>query len=395
MPRTITLLDEARLLQDEIVELRRHIHQHPELSFQEHETAKLAAGKLEDLSYKVTRGLARTGVIGDMGSGVTVAIRADMDGLPVEESAGKPYQSKNPGVMHACGHDAHVSCALAAAKLLSKAKPSGRVRMFMQPAEEFGDEEGKPGAFRMIEAGAMDGVDAVIGLHVDASLPVGKVGLIPGAITAAADMFKVKIKGKGGHGAYPETTIDSVVISAQIVQALQQIVSRRISPLDPGVVTVGCIHSESQRGNVISPAVTIEGTIRCFSQTVRQKLMDELERCCTIARVLGGDFEMEWEFGYPPTVNDPFVTEIMHQAACDLIGPDNVLAVQPKTWGEDFSMLAEKAPGALMLLGVAIEGDLRAHHSPNFDIDESGLYIGSAVLAETARRLMDALGKKK
>ncbi len=395
MPRTTTMLDEARLLQDEIVTLRRHLHQMPELSFQEHKTASLVADKLDGFGFSVKRGLASTGVIGDLGEGVTIAIRADMDALPVQEINEVAYRSNNNGVMHACGHDAHMSCALGAAKLLSAGKSAGRYRMLFQPAEEFGDEEGKSGAFRMIEAGAMTGVDAVIGLHVDASLPAGMVGLIPGPITAAADTFKLIVTGKGGHGAYPETTIDSIVIASQIIQAFQQIVSRRISPLEPAVVTVGSIHSESERGNVISPSVTMEGTIRSFTAPVRDKLIAELERACSIARVLGGDYELLWELGYPPTVNDPTITEVMKEAACDLIGPDNVISIEPKTWGEDFSMLAQKAPGAFMLLGVEVAGDRRAHHSPNFDIDESGLYIGSAIFAETARRLVHELDKKK
>jgi amidohydrolase len=394
MPRTTTILEEARQLQDEIVTLRRRLHQMPELSFQEHETSTVVAEKLERLGFSVKTGLAGTGVTGDIGEGVTVAIRADMDALPVQEVNDASYRSKKIGVMHACGHDAHMSCAIGAAKLLSASKPAGRYRILFQPAEEFGDQEGKSGAYRMIEAGAMTDVDAVIGLHVDASLPAGKVGLIPGPITAAADTFKLIVTGKGGHGAYPETTVDSIVIASQIIQAIQQIVSRRISPLDPAVVTVGSIHSESERGNVISPAVTMEGTIRSFTAPVREKLIAELERACSIARVLGGDYQLHWELGYPPTVNDPAITEVMREAACDLIGPDNVINIEPKTWGEDFSMLAQKAPGAFMLLGVEVSGDRRAHHSPNFDIDESGLYIGSAIFAETARRLVDVLSRK-
>ncbi|SRR5579875_296417 len=395
MPTTATFLDQARLLQDQIVSLRRHLHQHPELSFQEHETARLAGEKLSRLGYAVRSGLARTGLIADMGAGTTVAVRADMDGLPIQETTGKPYQSRNAGVMHACGHDAHVSCALAAAELLAREKLPGRVRMLMQPAEENGDEEGKSGAFRMIEDGAMDGVDAVIGLHMDASLPAGKVGIMAGPVMAAADIFKVVIRGKGGHGAYPETTIDSVVISAQVINAIQQIVSRRISALDPAVVTVGSVHSESTRGNVVSPAVTMHGTIRSFTEPVREKLIAELERACAVARALGGDFELSFELGYPATVNDQLVVGVMREAACDLIGAENVVAIPPKTWSEDFSMLANKAPGAFMFLGGEIAGDRRSHHSPNFDLDESGLYLGSAILAETACRLIGVLGKAK
>lgn len=390
---TSQVLDQAKKLQNEIVELRRHLHSEPELSFHEHKTAKLAAEKLEALGYTVKRGVGKTGVTADIGSGTMVAIRADMDGLPIDEANPKSYSSKNTGVMHACGHDAHVSCALAAAKILSghKSELQGRVRMLMQPAEEFGDDEGKSGAYRMLEDDALNGVGAVIGLHIDATVPAGKVGIIPGPIMAAADSFTVTVQGKGGHGAYPETTIDAVVLGAQVIQAIQQIVSRRISALDPAIITVGSFQSSSTRGNIISDHVTLQGTFRTFNKDVRLKIMEELERACAIARMLGGDYKLEYELGYPTTVNDPVITEIMKQAAIDLIGKDNVLAVKPRTWSEDFSMFAEVVPGAFMFLGGEIEGDRRSHHSDTFDIDESGLYIGTAILTETAKRLIKHL----
>lgn len=391
MPEAATFIDRARQLQEEIVSLRRHLHAYPELSFLEFETAKLAAETLAELGFKVKTGLARTGVVADLGHGPTVAIRADMDALPIQEATGAPYRSTSPDAMHACGHDAHVSCALGAAKLLAREKLAGRLRMLMQPAEESGDEEGVSGAKRMIEAGAMDGVAAVIGLHVDATLPAGKAAVMAGPVMAAADSFKITIKGKGGHGAYPETAIDSVVLAAQIIQSAQQIVSRRVSALEPAVITIGSVQSSSARGNVISESVTLLGTIRSFTEPVRQKLISELDRVCSIVRCVGGDYETEWELGYPATVNDPGVAAIMRQAACDLIGPENVIDIPPKTWSEDFSMLAQVAPGAFMFLGAEIEGDRRSHHSPNFDIDESGLHIGSAILAETAQRLMSTL----
>ncbi len=388
MTRTTTMLDQARELQQEIVELRRHIHAHPELSFAEKETAALAAQKLEALGFQLTTGVSGTGVVADLGQGKTVAIRADMDALPVAEANPVPYRSQNQGVMHACGHDAHVACALAAARLLSSARLPGRIRMLMQPAEENVDAEGKSGAMRMVEEGAMKGVDAVIGQHIDASIPSGKVGILPGPIMAAADSFELIILGKGGHGAYPEVTIDSVVIAAQVIQAIQQIVPRRIAATEPAVVTVGSIHSASVRGNIISDSVVMQGTIRCFKETVRRTLMGELERACQVARALGADYKLEWEPGYPATVNHPSVSEVMRAAACELIGAENVIAFPLKTWAEDFSVLAQAAPGAFMFLGGEIKGDRRSHHSPDFDIDESGLYIGAAILAETARRLL-------
>lgn len=383
-----SVLDKAKQLQSEIVEMRRYLHEHPELSFHEHETAKLMAEKLETMGYKITKGVGKTGVLGDMGAGPAVAIRADMDGLPIDELKDRKYASKNQGVMHACGHDAHMSCALAAAKILAGEKLGGRIRMLMQPAEEFGDDEGKSGAWRMIEDEALEGVKSIIGLHMDATLPAGKVSIMPGPVMAAADGFKITVQGKGGHGAYPETTIDAVVLGAQVVQAIQQIVSRRVSALDPAIVTIGSFQSSSTRGNVISDSVVLEGTFRTFSHEVRQKIVEELERACSVARMLGGDFKIEYEMGYPTTVNDPRITEVMRQAAIDLIGEENVITTKPKTWSEDFSMFAEKVPGAFMFLGAEIEGSTRSHHHPAFDLDESGLYVGTAILAETARRLV-------
>lgn len=394
MSKVTTMLAQAKQLQNEIVDLRRHLHKHPELSFQEEETARLAAGKLSQLGFSIKEGVGKTGVTADLGRNgkFIVGIRADMDGLPIEELNQVAYKSKNPGAMHACGHDAHVSCALAAAKILAGDKSNwtdkGTVRMLMQPAEEHPDSDGKSGAVRMIEDGALDGVAYVIGQHIDASLPAGKVGILNGPIMAAADGFSITIKGKGGHGAYPEAAVDAIVIGAQVVQAVQQIISRRISALDPAVLTIGAFHSSSTRGNVIAEEVHLEGTMRSFSEEVRQKLMSELQRALEIAKLLGGDYSISYEMGYPATVNDTKVAEVMRQAAIDLLGAENVIDIRPKTWAEDFSFFAQKTPAAFMFLGAEIKGDRRSHHSPYFDIDESGLYIGAAVLAETARRLI-------
>lgn len=393
-----TILEQAKNLQTEIVELRRHLHSEPELSFHETKTAQLMASKLEEFGYeKIKRGVGKMGVTADLGKGTMVAIRADMDGLPIDESNQKSYTSKNKGVMHACGHDAHMSCALHAAKILAKESPDlqGRIRMLMQPAEEFADSDGKSGAYRMLEDDALNDCGAVIGLHMDSSIPAGKVGIIPGPVMAAADSFTVTITGRGGHGAYPETTVDAVVVAAQVVGCIQQIVSRRVSALEPAIVTVGSFHSSSTRGNIISESVTLEGTFRTFNKDVRKQIMEELERACSVARVLGGDYKIDYELGYPTTVNDPEITAVMREAAIDLIGAENVLAIKPRTWSEDFSMFAEVVPGAFMFLGAEIEGDRRSHHSDTFDLDESGLWIGTAVLAETAKRLIKHLETRK
>jgi amidohydrolase len=217
----------------------------------------------------------------------------------------------------------------------------------------------------------------------------GKVGIAPGPVMAAADGFSITIIGRGGHGAFPENAIDPVVIGAQVVQAIQQIVSRRISGLDPAIITIGSFQSSSTRGNVISDQVVLHGTIRTFNKAVRKVILEEMEKACAVARSLGADYQLKYELGYPTTINDPKITAVMRQAAIDLIGEENVITLAPKPWSEDFSMYQEIIPGAFMFLGCEITGDRRAHHSANFDLDESGLYIGSAVLAETARRLLE------
>lgn len=383
------MLSLSKELQPEIVEMRRHLHRYPELSFEEKETGKFAAEQLKSLGYALKTGVARTGVVGDIGTGKIIGIRADMDGLPVNESNKTKYASATPGIMHACGHDAHIACGLATAKLLAGMENlPGAVRILMQPAEEDVDDESKSGAMRMVEEGVMEGVSAVIGLHMDASLPAGQVAIMPGPVMAACDIFHLTIQGKGGHGAYPEATVDAIVVASQVISAIQQIVSRRLAATDPAVVTIGSIASSSSRGNIISDSVTMSGTMRSFTEPVRRKLFEELERACSIARVMGGDFKIEYETGYPATFNDSQIATLMNAVACELIGPKNVITIPPKTWSEDFSVLAQAAPGAFMFLGGELTGDRRAHHSPDFEIDESGLYIGSAILAETALRLM-------
>jgi len=397
MTTTTTALEQAKQLEQEIIELRRHLHEQPELSFHEHKTADLAAEKLTGLGYTVKRQVGKTGLFGDIGQGTCVAIRADMDALPIQETNEKSYRSKNEGVMHACGHDAHVSCALAAAKILAgNARDlKGGIRMLLQPAEEFGDDEGKSGACRMLEDGVLEGVSAIIGLHMDATVPAGQVGIMDGPVMAAADGFTITIRGKGGHGAYPESTIDAVVLGAQVVQAIQQIVSRRVSALEPAIVTIGSFHSSSLRGNIISEEVVLEGTFRTFNKDVRKKIMEELDRACSIARILGGDYHIHYEMGYPTTVNDANITRVMREVAIELIGEKNVLEIPKKTWSEDFSMFAEVVPGAFMFLGGEVKGDRRSHHSATFDIEESGLYIGTAILSETAKRLIPYLESRK
>jgi len=384
------MLLRARELHERIRALRHEIHQHPELAYQEHRTAALVADTLRSLGVQVETGVARTGVIGtlDGGEGPTVALRADMDALPIQEQNDVPYASQVPGVMHACGHDAHTAMLLGAAMLLADNPPPGRVRFLFQPSEEGPDEEGKSGGKRFVEAGVMEGVDAVFGLHVSTEYPVGAIAVRPGPLMAAADLFEVEIMGKGCHGAYPHKGTDTILLAAHVILALQQIVSRRVNPVESSVVTVGAIEA-GRKHNTIPEKALLKGTTRAFDPDVRQQILDELERASSVARALGGDFRLTIVEGFPPTVNDPEMTTFVQKVASDLLGPEKVLEAEPRMGAEDFSFLAREAPGCYWLLGVRIPGQPeRRGHSPTFDIDENALPVGTALLAEVAWRYL-------
>ena len=384
------MLLRARELHERIRALRHEIHRHPELAYQEHRTAALVADTLRSLGLHVQTGVARTGVIGtlDGGEGPTVALRADMDALPIQEQNDVPYASQVPGVMHACGHDAHTAMLLGAAMLLAENPPPGRVRFLFQPSEEGPDEEGKSGGKRFVEAGVMEGVDAVFGLHVSTEYPVGSIAVRPGPLMAAADLFEVEIMGKGCHGAYPHKGTDTILLAAHVILALQQIVARRVNPVESSVVTVGAIEA-GRKHNTIPEKALLKGTTRAFDPDVRQQILDELERACSIARALGGDFRLTIVEGFPPTANDPEMTTFVQKVASDLLGPEKVLEAEPRMGAEDFSFLAREAPGCYWLLGVLTPGQPeRRGHSPTFDINENALPVGAALLAEVAWRYL-------
>ena len=384
------MLKRAQAIADQIVGWRRHVHQHPELSFEEVETARYVAQELREMGIDVQTQVGKTGVVGRLGRGSPViALRADMDALPVQEETGLPFASQNPGVMHACGHDTHVACLLGAARLLSETPPQqGEVRFVFQPAEESADAEEMSGAMRMFEEGAMDGVDAVVGLHNWPELPSGQVAFSPGPQMAAAGKFEARIRGRGGHGAVPHHTNDPIVLAAQAIMALQTIVARRIDPLDAAVVTVGTIHGGT-RDNIIPQCVDITGTLRALEEDVYQQLQDEVVRALGVVRAWGGDFEIRFGKPYDVTHNDPALTAFVRGVAVDLFGADAVLPAEPTMGGEDFGVLAQRAPGCFVRLGGGFPGQpLRNHHDAHFDIDESALPLGTALLAETALRYL-------
>jgi amidohydrolase len=390
--RSHEILQRAHALHEQMVAWRRDIHMHPELGFQEFRTAGLVADNLRALGLEVQTGVGKTGVVATLGDGgVVVGIRADMDALPIREANGQPFTSLNNGVMHACGHDAHTAMLLGAARILNDLpeRPAGEIRFLFQPAEEIQDDEGKSGGMRMVEEGAMDGVDRVIALHVNSLRPTGEVEIIGGAFTAAADSFEATIHGVGCHGAYPHTGVDPIYLLGQVINAVQGIRARRVNPMQTAVVTIGSVHGGSA-DNVIPDAVELRGTLRSYDAEVREQLIEELERAFGVACTLGGDYTLTVHRGYPPTINDPAVARLLSETALDVGGGAHLRAVpEPGMGAEDFAYMTERAPGAMFNLGAKLDETHRPHHSPLFDIDEAVLPIGAAILAEAACRLLE------
>jgi amidohydrolase len=332
--RNSSVLERAKALQEDLIRWRREIHQHPELGFQEFKTAELVANTLRSLGVKVKTNVGKTGVVGYLGEGKpVVALRADMDALPIQEANDVPYASQVPGVMHACGHDAHTAILLGVATLLREEGLPGQVRFLFQPAEEMSDEEGKSGATRMIEDGAMEGVDGVLALHVNSDIPVGSIDIDDPHISAGVDTFYATLMGKGCHGAYPHQGVDTIFVLGQVINAIHGIVSRRIDPVQPAVISIGSVHG-GQTDNVIPDRVEICGTIRSMDKKVRRELFDELERAMGVARALGGDFELMIEEGYPVSLNDPQVAALVRRVAIDLLGEDCLHSLEPGWWSD-------------------------------------------------------------
>jgi len=380
------MLARARNIEEHLVAWRRDIHMHPELGFQETRTAARIVEALEPLGYRIRTGVGRTGVTAERGEGSPiVAIRADMDALPIQEANDVPYASQTPGVMHACGHDCHVAILLGVATLLAEEAFPGTLRLLFQPSEEKTDDEGLSGAPRMVEDGAMEGVDAVFALHVDASAPVGDVMMSAGPASAGADAFQVAITGKGGHGAYPHKVVDPIHIAGHVILALNGIVSRRLHPTAAGVISLGSIHA-GHASNVIPEQVEMTGTIRYMEPEVQKTLHEEIERALEVARALGGEYTLNIDVGYPPMNDDAKVIDLLRQVAGDLLGSEHIRPSKLEMGAEDFGYFSALAPGAMFGLGCRIEGDERRHHDPRFDVDECCLPIGAAILAEAALR---------
>ncbi len=379
------LLPEARRSRKQLSTWRRHLHQHPELGFEEEETARYIRRELRTLGLRPRSPTVKTDVVTDLqvdGATRTIALRADIDALPVQELGRKPYRSRNPGVAHLCGHDAHAAMLLGAAALLRRHRGElpVNVRFLFQPAEE------RPpgGAKVLVEAGLLDDVDEVFGLHVDSQLPVGTVASCPGAIMAAADGFEARIRGRGGHAASPHLNRDPVPVAAQAVLALQSIASRYTDPTEPVVVSV-CMLEAGTAFNVIPDEVTLKGTVRTVTERHRRAVPRLMKRTLTgVARSAGISAELDYSFFYPPTVNHADSVEFVAQTVRRLTGRrSSYRQAKVRMGAEDFSYYLERTPGAFVFLGTRGKAKRTHtnHHNPHFDIDERALPLGAALLA--------------
>ena len=371
---------------DELTALRRKLHSEPELSFEEVKTTAFVCAYLDELGipYRKTE---PTGVIAEIkgtSGGKTVALRGDMDALSVEQlNTHVPYASKIEGKMHACGHDAHTSMLLIAAKALSDVKDElpGNVRLLFQPAEEIAQ-----GAKAMVDQGAMDGVDNVFGIHIWSQMPTHKVSCTPGPSFAAADIFKVHFTGKGGHGAMPQDCIDAALVASSFVMNVQTVVSRTIDPQQAAVLTVGKMEVGT-RFNIIAENALIEGTVRTFNQDVRDQIETSISQYAkSVADMYGATAEVEYIRGTEPVINDEESANLVQQVATEAFGPDVVYDEKPTMGAEDFSFFLDKAPGSFALVGSGNpEKDTEwSHHHGNFDIDEDALVTGAELYAQYA-----------
>src|ERR671910_949025 len=368
---------------ERIVALRRDIHREPELGFDTEKTAGKVLAALDGLTLDIQTGVAENGVVATLkgeGEGPTVGLRADMDALPIHEETGLPFASQTDGKMHACGHDGHTSMLVGAAHALSgmRDRLSGNVKFFFQPAEEGGG-----GGKVMVEEGVADDVSSMFALHLWPGLPFGKVATKAGPIMAAADAFEMEIRGTGGHGAMPHLTADAIVIAAQVVTALQTVVSREVDPVQPAVLTVGEIGAGTAF-NIIPEKARLGGTVRTLNSDLRERMPGRMEAVARgVAKGMRGDANLDYTFSYPVTVNDEGAACRALGVAEELFGEHSVLELSnPSMGAEDFAYYLEKVPGAFIWLGVG--EDVSGLHTPQFAFDEEILPRGSALLAALA-----------
>ncbi len=384
---------EIKALQPQLVDWRRHLHQYPELAFKERLTAEFVAQKLTEWGIEHQTGIAETGIVAILPGnqpGRVLAIRADMDALPVQEENEVPYRSCHDGLMHACGHDGHTAIALGTAWYLSQHRNfAGTVKLIFQPAEE-----GPGGAKPMIQAGVLTNpkVDAIIGLHLWNVLPVGTVGVRSGPFMAAAEFFHCQILGKGGHGAIPQQTIDAVLVASQIVTTLQTIVARNIDPLDTAVITVGAFHAGTAK-NIIADTASLSGTVRYFNPGLADTLPERIEAIIAgVCACHGASYELDYQRMYPATINDPTMAALVRSVAETVVEPDLGIVPECQTMAaEDMSFFLQEVPGCYFFLGSANAnlGLDYPHHHPRFDFDETVLAVGVEIFVRCLEKFFE------
>lgn len=387
------LLNEVKQLHEQVIEWRRHFHQNAELSFEEYKTSDFIEEKLKSFGNIEVSRPTKTGVIGKIHGkteGPVIALRADIDALPMTETNDLPFVSVNKGAMHSCGHDGHAAMLLGIAKLFSEKTEQlkGTLVCIFQHAEELPPG----GAIEMVRAGVMEGVDEIYGMHLSSNYPTGKFGVVNGPLTSASDRFDIKVIGKGGHSSMPEQCVDTILTAAQIVSGLQNIVARRISAYDTAVLSVCQIHG-GDAYNIIPGEVTITGSVRTFSRELRNNMPDMIKEISDgIAASMGAKCEVSYERGYDSVVNDEALTDTAREVIADWFGQEAVLEIQPVMPGEDFSAFTEAAgcPGVFVEIGTRNEekGTTRPHHNTTYLMDEDGLYYGTAFFAAMIEKKM-------
>lgn len=374
------LKKEIKELTPKIVQWRRDFHRHPEIALQEHRTSSVIRTFLEGLGIPVVT-LAKTGLKGVLEGkpgGRTVALRADMDALPLREEGDKEYISENLEAAHVCAHDGHMAIVMAAAELLSRRKEGfkGRIVFLFQPSEE----KLPGGAKEMIEEGALEGVDAIFGLHLWQPLPTGTLGIVKGPMMAQPDQFSVIVKGKGGHGSMPQTTVDPILVASHLVVNVQSIVSRNVDPLKPVVVSFGTVEGGTIY-NVIPNEVRLTGTVRTFDPTLQhlaeRRLQEITEETC---KAFGASGQVDYEKGYPPLVNNDAMVDFVLETARKTLGEENIRPIDPVMGGEDFAYYLQRVPGAFFFFGIG-DGMEFPHHHPAFDLDEKALPLAALLMS--------------
>ena len=389
MLRNESLIEDLKGDEAELVAIRQDLHTHPEIGLEEVRTSEVVAKELARLGYEVHRGLAKTGVVATLRNGTSrksIGLRADFDALPIEEATGLPYASKTAGKMHACGHDGHTTMLLGAARQIARRKAfDGTVHLIFQPAEE-----NHGGARIMIEEGLFKKFpcDAVFGAHNEPGMPVGNFGFREGTLMAAVDQVQITIRGKGGHGAQPEETVDPIVAGASLVMALQTVVSRNVTPHERAVVTVGCLKAGAAC-NVIPETAFLDVSLRYFDPEVGAMMRQRIGTLADgQARSFGASAECNWILGYPATINEPASTRIAREVAVDMLGADKVRDIdKPFLGSEDFSFMLQERPGSYLMMG---NGDSAPLHNPAYNFNDAAILPGAAYWTELVERYLKA-----